>query len=125
LAQPANMVEAGLPFAHEIEPLPPIVGLDANRTQGAPVRLIRATFRLEDSAALRVDTGVGFREVPFKTLGVEGVLDSPIQPFTGDKSVRALGWRNGGVDPLWRVNQDTPAPCTILSVLTEIKIGGS
>ncbi|MFT6582060.1 MAG: hypothetical protein ACJAU6_002501 [Alphaproteobacteria bacterium] len=125
LAQPANMVEAGLPFAHEIEPLPPIVGLDANRIQGAPVRLIRATFRLEDSAALRVDTGVGFREVPFKTLGVEGVLDSPIQPFTGDKSVRALGWRNGGVDPLWRVNQDTPAPCTILSVLTEIKIGGS
>ncbi|MBL4721077.1 MAG: hypothetical protein JKY20_08105 [Alphaproteobacteria bacterium] len=125
LAQPANTVEAGLSFAHEIEPLPPVVGLDSGRTQNAPVRLIKATFRLENSAALRVDTGLGFREIPFKKLGATGVLDSPVQPFTGDKSVRALGWRRGGVEPLWRVQQDTPAACTILSVLTEIKVGGS
>jgi hypothetical protein len=124
LAQPASAVEAGLAFTHEIEPLSAVIGADASRTQGSPVRLVRATFRLENTTALRVDTGAGFSEIPFKKLGASGVLDSPIQPFTGDKSFRALGWRKGGVEPLWRVGQDTPGPCTILSVLTEIKVSG-
>ncbi len=29
--------------------------------------------------------------------------------FTGDKTVRAFGWRHTGTAPLWRIAQDTPA----------------
>ncbi len=122
LDQPAAGIQAGLRFTHEIEPLPVTAGSPRGPVQGTPVRLIRATYRLEETSALRVDTGSGFHEVPFKQLGVAGVLDSPIQPFTGDKTVRALGWTRSGVEPLWRIEQDTPLPCTILSVHTEIMV---
>lgn len=122
LDQPASSIQAGLRFTHEIEPLPVTAGSPRGPVQGTPVRLIRATFRLEGTSTLRVDTGSGFHEIPFTQLGAAGVLDSPIQPFTGDKTVRALGWTRSGTEPLWRIAQDTPLPCTVLSVHTEIKV---
>ena len=120
LDQPAAGIEVGLPFTHEIEPLPVAALGPLGVAQGVPVRLVQATFRLAATSALRVDTGAGFRDLPFKQLGPSGVLDAPIQPFTGDKTVRALGWSRGGTAPLWRIAQDTPLPCTLLSVMTEI-----
>ncbi|MEX2618391.1 MAG: hypothetical protein WD767_20085 [Alphaproteobacteria bacterium] len=122
LDQPAATVQVGLGFMHEIEPLPVVAASPLGPAQGTPVRLIRVTYRLEGTSALRVDTGSGFRDVPFKQLGATGVLDSPIQPYTGDKIVRALGWNRSGTTPLWRIAQDTPLPCTVLSVHTEIKV---
>jgi len=122
LDQPASGIQAGLRFMHEIEPLPLSVVSARGPVQGTPVRLIRATYRLEETSALRVDTGSGFHEIPFIKMGAAGVLDSPIQPFTGDKTVRALGWIRSGAKPPWRIAQDTPLPCTILSVHTEIKV---
>lgn len=122
LDQPASTVQVGLGFTHEIEPLPVVAASPLGPAQGTPVRLIRATFRLESTSSLRVDTGSGYRDVPFKQLGATGVLDSPIQPYTGDKTVRALGWNRSGTTPLWRIAQDTPLPSTVLSVHTEIKV---
>lgn len=122
LDQPAAGIQVGLRFTHEIEPLPVTAGSARGPVQGTPVRLIRATYRLEETSALRVDTGSGFHDVPFTQLGATNVLDSPIQPFTGDKTVRALGWTRSGTEPLWRIAQDTPLPCTILSVHTEIMV---
>ena len=72
---------------------------------------------------MRLDTGRGFTNVPFKAFG-NAVLDSPPQSFSGDKTVRALGWRKDGTEPLWRIEQDTPLPFTLLSVTTEISING-
>lgn len=122
LDQPASNVQIGLGFVHDIEPLPVVAGSPLGPAQGTPVRLIRATYWLEDTSALRVDTGSGYRDVPFKQLGATGVLDSPIQPYTGDKTVRALGWKRSGTESLWRIAQGTPLPCTLLSVHTEIKV---
>ena len=123
LETPALTIEVGLPFALAIEPLPPAALQPRLSNQGIPVRLVSASFRLLDTRALRVDTGQGFRDVPFKRIGASGVLDAGPLAFTGDVAVRALGWRRGGTAPLWRIEQEAPLPCTILSVSTLIKAG--
>lgn len=122
LAEPARTIEAGLPFTHVIEPLPPLPEGPRGGGNGRQVRLIRASFRLLETPVLRVDTGRGATGLSFKRFAAQGVLDSPPPPFTGDATVRALGWQRDAVKPLWTVTQDTPLPCTILSVTTEIKV---
>jgi hypothetical protein len=119
---PARTMEVGLPFAMSVEPLPPAALQPRLSNQGIPVRLVSASFRLLEARALRADTGRGFRDVPFKRFG-ENALDAPPQAFTGDVTVRALGWRRGGTSPLWRIEQDAPLPCTILAVSTLVKVG--
>lgn len=123
LSDPVSAVEVGLGYAHVIEPLPPTVASAKSGTQGGYVRPISFTFRVRDTAALSLDVGNGLHEVPFKRFG-QGVLDQPTEPFTGDKTVRAYGWRQGGVAPLWRIEQDTPLPFVLLSVASEISVNG-
>ena len=123
LETPATTIEVGLPFAMEVEPLPPAALQPRLSNQGIPVRLVSANFRLLAARALRVDTGRGFRDVPFKRFGAAGVLDTGPAAFTGDVTVRALGWQHGGTAPLWRIAQETPLPCTILAVSTLISAG--
>lgn len=121
----ASAVEIGLPYTHEIEPLPPLPSgptATSGGANGRRVRLVRASFRLLETAVLQVDTGRGPAAVPFKRFGASGVLDSPPPAFTGDASVRALGWQRTSLEPLWRISQDAPLPCTILSVTTELKV---
>ncbi|NMM45213.1 hypothetical protein HH303_12035 [Rhodospirillaceae bacterium KN72] len=123
LEQPARSIQAGLAYTHVVEPLPVFQTGAGGLTQGSAVRLVRATFRLFETAALVVDTGQGLRPLPFKSFG-PAALDSPIQPVTADKSVRALGWTRGEPVPLWRIQQTDPLPSTVLSVLTEISTNG-
>lgn len=119
LVQPAVAVEIGLPYAHEIAPLPPEMGNGSLTTQAAPVRLVRAVFRLHEAKAFRVDTGRGPRDLPFARGG--DVLDVAPAAFSGDIEQRGLGWVRGSERPLWRVIQDAPLPCTLLSVISEMK----
>lgn len=119
LAQPARMVEIGLPYSHEIAPLPPELGNGTVTSQGAPVRLVRAVFRLHATGAFDVDTGRGPRALPFARGG--DALDAPPAVFSGDLELRGSGWVRGNARPLWRVIQDAPLPCTLLSVISEMK----
>ena len=115
----ASATQIGLPFAHEIEPLPP--DLTAPSGMGAaPLRLVAITFRLLGTAALAVDLGDGARPVPFRRLGTP-LLDAAPARFTGDVRLRALGWRRDAAAPLWRIRDDTPLPMTLLSVTTEMR----
>lgn len=124
LEEPAARVEIGLPFAHVIEPLPlHLAGVEGG-AQDMAVRLVRASFRLLDTEAMLVDVGRGLTSVPFRRFGDDLTGEGKASPFTGDKTVRALGWRRNAIDPLWRVDQDLPVRCTILSVLTEITVNG-
>jgi len=115
----AKAVQVGLGFTHVIEPLPPAPVEVGGASQGGRIRPIESTFRLHETSALRLDTGRGFTEVPFKRFG-GAALDAPLPIFTGDKTVRAFGWRDKGTVPLWRIEQDTPLPFTLLSVSSEI-----
>lgn len=114
LDHPANALEAGLAFTHEVRPLPPA-------TSSKPMRLISATFRLFETKALMVDTGKGAKPIPFKRLGDLATLDAEPQSFTGEVKLRAVGWRRNSTEPLWAVRQSDPLPMTVLSVTTETK----
>jgi len=117
---PALAVQAGLSFAHVIEPLPPDL-LENLGARSAPLRLVSVTLRLQDTAALAIDVGRGLRPLPFRRLGADA-LDSPPPSFTGDRTARALGWRRDASTPLWRIEGDTPLPLTLLAVTTEMRV---
>ncbi len=120
IGEPATSIQVGLGYAHNIEPLPPTVP-NVGGSQGRKIRPIAITFRLWETAALHLDTGLGLKDVPFKRFG-NTLLDAPLSAFSGDKTVRALGWRSDDTSPLWRVDQDTPLPFTLLSVSTEMSV---
>lgn len=111
----ASIVEIGLPYTHVVEPLPPA------DTGGLSVRMIEAVFRLEETAALRLDVGQGVKDVPLRRFG-EPILDAPIPLTSGDIRVRALGWNRDGTLPLWRIEQNLPLPFTLLSVTMDLEI---
>ncbi len=118
----ASSIEVGLGFEHVVEPMPPVLSA-VNSGLGAKVRPISVTLRVKDTPALRLDVGRGYVDVPFRTLG-DGLLDQPPPKFTGDKTVRALGWRTIGPEPLWSIRQDAPLPFMLLSVATKISTNG-
>ncbi|MCB9996610.1 MAG: hypothetical protein H6869_09260 [Rhodospirillales bacterium] len=113
-------IEVGLPYTHIIEPLPPA----ATDTGGASraVRLVEALFRIEDTAALRVDVGRGLKDIALRQFSEDEILDEPPPLVSGDIRVRALGWQADGTAPLWRIEQSAPLPFTLLSVTTELKV---
>jgi hypothetical protein len=113
-------LEAGLSFSHKLEPLPPSPQATAFGAQGGRMRLVSLTFRLKDTQALKLDVGRGARDVPFKKIGTLGVLDSAPAHFTGDITVRALGWHANGTQSLWRIEQNTPLPFSVMSVVEEL-----
>lgn len=119
LNETASSVQIGLPYTHIVEPLPPnesgAVGA------GRKIRLIEGTFRVRDTAALRLDVGRGATDISLKDFDA-GVLDVPNPSVSGDIRVRSLGWQKSGVEPLWRIEQDAPLPFTLLSVTSEIKV---
>ncbi len=113
-------LEAGLSYSHILEPLPPSPQATGHAGQGGRVRLVSLTFRLKDTQALSLDVGRGPKEIPFKRIGLNGVLDSGPQLFSGDITVRALGWRQSGTESLWRIEQETPLPFSVMSVVEEL-----
>jgi hypothetical protein len=120
LDPPASSVQAGLAFAHVIEPLPPQLSIGAG-AGAAPLRLVSVTFRLLATPALSVDLGRGVQPVPFRRLDT-ALLDAPPVAFTGDVALRALGWRRDAMAPVWRVEGDTPLPLTLLSVTIDMRM---
>ena len=111
LAASATNIVVGLPYTHVIEPLPPASNSTSGRTQEPLYRPIRLVLRVLETSSLSVDTGGGSRDLLF-----------PTTPFTGDQTLRALGWRRGANEPPWRIEQSTPLPFTLLSATTEVKV---
>lgn len=120
LDPPARTVQVGLAFRHVVEPLPPELAGPMG-VRAAPLRLVSVTFRLLETAALAVDLGRGPSPVSFRRLGT-ALLDAAPPRFTGDVRLRALGWSRDAMKPLWRIDDDTPLPMTLLSVTTETRI---
>lgn len=120
LTEAASKVEIGLSYTHIIEPLPP--SELGNAGAGRRVRLVEGLFRLQDSQSLRLDIGRGLNDIALRQLGEGPILDEPPPKFSGDITVRALGWQNDRTKPLWRIEQDVPLAFTLLSVTTQLKV---
>jgi hypothetical protein len=116
LDTPASELVVGLPYAHIIEPMPAALG-----GHDPVYRPVRVSLRLFETQSLQIDTGDGLHDLPLHTIG-GGPKDRSPTPFTGDRAVRALGWRRGADQPPWRIEQDTPLPCALLSATTEVKV---
>jgi hypothetical protein len=121
LAEPARELTVGLPYRHVIEPLPANLLPNRGGGQDAVYRPVRITLRLFETRSVRIDTGSGLKDLPLHRIG-HGPKDRSPSPFTGDMAVRAMRWRRGSKLPPWRVEQETPLPCTILSATTEVKV---
>jgi len=115
-----SSLEVGLSYTHILEPLPPSPQATGHASQGGRVRLVSLALRLKDTQALTLDVGRGPKKVAFKNFAKEGVLDRATPPFTGDITVRALGWRKNGTENLWRIEQDTPLAFSVLSLVEEL-----
>ncbi|NBB84293.1 MAG: hypothetical protein GVY28_12925 [Alphaproteobacteria bacterium] len=122
LDAPAAEVAVGLPFAHVVEPLPPILPDATGLVQGLALRPVESIFRLDATPALSLDTGRGPQPVPLRRIAGAAAFDSPPQPVTGDVRVRHLGWTRSATTPLWRIEQDVPLPFTLLTATTELKV---
>jgi hypothetical protein len=121
LETPASELVVGLPYTHVIEPMPAAPGGPRAGGHDPVYRPVRVALRLFETQSLRIDTGDGLRDLPLHTIGA-GPKDRSPAPFTGDRALRALGWRRGADQPLWRIEQDTPLPCALLSATTEVKV---
>jgi hypothetical protein len=84
--------------------------------------MVQGIFRLQDTAALRLDVGRGLSDIALRRFGAGEILDEPLPLVSGDIRVRALGWQSGNTSPLWRIEQSVPLPFTLLSVTTELKV---
>ena len=120
LTAPATKVAIGLAFMHEIEPLPADLITPAGSATG-PSRLVAVTFRLLETPALNVDLGQGPRALALRRFNVDH-FDAPPTPFTGDATLRGIGWRRDRIAPLWRITGTAPLPLTLLTVTTEIRM---
>jgi hypothetical protein len=120
LGEAAYSVEIGLPFTHIIQPLPPSEVGQAGG--GRKVRMVQGIFRVQDTAALRLDVGRGLHDISLRQFGEEEILDEPLPLVSGDIRVRALGWQPANTQALWRIEQSAPLPFTLLSVTTELKV---
>ena len=120
LSAPATRVAIGLAFTHEIEPLPADL-ITPNGSVTGPSRLVAVTFRLLETPALDVDLGQGPKALTLRRFDVDH-FDAPPAPFTGDATLRGLGWRRDRIAPLWRITGAAPLPLTLLSVTTEIRM---
>ncbi len=110
LPSPASTITLGILYATEIEPVSAVPAA-AGLAPDALYRPVRISLRLHETARLSVDIGRGLREVPL-----------PADPFTGDLSLRAFGWRRGRDGPPWRIRQELPFPFTLLSATTELEV---
>lgn len=119
LAQPAREVEIGIPYTHLIEPLPPANISEIGYSRA--VRLVEASFRLQNTSALTLDVGRGLKDISLRDLREDGSSgEEPYPVVSGDIRVRAYGWKNDTSKPLWRIEQDMPLPFSLLAVQAEI-----
>ncbi|MBE0529257.1 MAG: hypothetical protein IH626_00425 [Rhodospirillales bacterium] len=87
-AVPVRAVEAGLPFSWAIETMPVEAQLADGTLIGEAHRIVKATIRVKDAYEMTVNgRPVAFRKFRGMT------LDTPLQPFSGIKQIRFLGWR--------------------------------
>lgn len=113
LQRTATAVEIGLPISMRIRMLPPEVGGGSGSGKGAEIRVHEAIVQVLDTIGLTING----EQVPFRTLD-SAILDTAIEPFTGTKSVKALGWERGGGRV--EITHDDPLPAHVLSVVRKL-----
>ena len=82
---------------------------------GEKLRKVLVDIQLHQSKTLEVDG----MTVPFRELGTT-LLGQSVESFTGMKRMRMTGYHTS---PQVTFTITDPLPCTILSIVTEVKFG--
>jgi hypothetical protein len=108
-------LEAGLHYETTIVTLTPELMLPEGTPQGRMVSLSEVVVRLYKSIGCKVEN----EQIPFRRFGA-GVLDQPVQPFTGDKKVDIIGWARGRQ---LTIKQTQPLPLCVLAIMKKVTVG--
>ncbi len=123
LPHSAQIVEVGLPFEHNIVPLPPVASANDGNAPVSSCRLVRLVLRLVDTQSLEIDTGTGIHQEMVPDLSAYQ-LDSPNTQKTKDLVLRSLGWVRSPTEPMWEIKGSSPQPFRLVSITSDIKLGG-
>ena len=123
LSHAVNIAEVGLPFEHHIVPLPPVTAAHDGNAPVSSCRLVRLVLRLVDTQSLEIDTGTGVHQEMAPDLA-DYKLNSPNTEKTADLVLRSLGWIRTPTQPLWEIKGKSPQPFKLVSVTSDIKLGG-
>jgi hypothetical protein len=113
LPEAVSSVQAGLPFASEIETLPIDFLINGMRNRGDRMRKLRAFVTVAGTKDLWVDG----RDVPSRQLGVS-LLDQAIPEHRQTVEIRLSGI---SASPTVTIESRRPFPQVILGLITEIK----
>ena len=121
LLESAKEITVGLAYEHIIEPLPYISEGQQTYPPQA-LRIVSGLFRLLDTKSFCIDIGNGYNEIPLRKMYRDKILDAPVESYTGDLQIRALGWIREMQKPLWSIKNYKPSPFTLLGVVLDVKI---
>lgn len=117
LPRNAKTVEIGLPYTTTIETLRPEVGSPSGVSQGNSMAIREVTLRFLNTIGCHLNGDV----IAFRKFGAD-VLDTSLQPFTGDHRLEQLGWaRDDAVGELL-IEQRQPLPFHLLCVINKLTI---
>jgi len=123
LPHAARVVEVGLPFEHNVIPLPPVASANDGNAPVSSCRLVRLVLRLVGTQSLEIDTGTGVHQEMVPELAAYQ-LDSPNTKKTKDLVLRSLGWVRSPTQPMWEIKGSSPQPFRLVSITSDIKLGG-
>lgn len=120
LLEEVREIVVGLPYEHVVEPLPFMLE-GVKPFSPKAVRVICGLFRVLNTQGFCINMGKGFVQVPLKRLFKDEILDAPLNTYSGDIQLRAIGWIRDMNKPLWRIKSDEPMSFTLLSSVLEVK----
>ena len=123
LSCPAHNIEVGLPFEHQIIPLPPVAAANDGNAPVSSCRLVRLVLRLVDTQSVEIDVGTGIHQEMVPELA-DYTMDGANIQQTKDLVLRCLGWIRTPTHPLWEIKGASPQPFKLVSVTSDIKLGG-
>lgn len=120
IARNANAIDIGLPFVPLVELLTPEIPTPSGSVQGLQMRTSEISVRVKDTIGCSVrGAGGDEREVSFRNFGT-GVLDEPIEPFSGVKRVETLGFERGSAEIA--IFQPKANPFHLLAVIRKFEV---
>lgn len=113
LPRAARDVEIGLQYITAVKTLTPEFMSPSGSAQGTQLSVHESQARFLNT----IGATINLQEVAFRRFGL-GVLDKPPRPFSGDKSVGAIGWDKARAQTL--IQQTLPYDFHLLSVITHL-----
>ncbi len=109
----------GLSYDVSIKPLPVSGAVAGASVQGGRLRVVSATFRLQNTSLLSIEKENNKSyNVPLNYL--EKNPNSQNVEYSGDVKVSLLGWKKGAYKPSWHIKISEPTNFCLISVNTNI-----